>query len=1577
MRYLIAAGTRHYPRHPGLAELPQAHEDVDRIVRFLTTAEMGYSRVLEAHSEDPTAADFEDALSSWCLEAELTADDVITVYYAGHGDEPTPGGRYRLACTDSREGHARSWLSLDNLTEALAASPVRHVLFIIDACHAEVGAAEIGTVANGIVAARPRSDAYGSGTWVLASARHRDVAMDGAFVTRLVAACERGDGPSQRFLSPATVTDRVNRVFVADGYRQRAACSSTDQAEQPPFFANPGFDPSAEIVPDGPPSREASDLSSHFEPRGRGVEQVYDSGSYFTGRGRALTTLRDHLAGTGDHGVLAVTAAPGSGKSAVLGRVVLDRHSDVSINARHQVLGDLVSRLAAASDLRVSDPTALLKALAGRSRPLRIVIDSLDEAGPADDKMEARHIAWELLRPLAAVPCVRLVVGTRRELVPYIGDQVPVVDLDSPEYAADTSTVEYVERILTDQGSPYQGNSGSARAIAEEVARRAGHCFLVARMVASALLRAEPMNTSTPGWAESLPSDVGGAFEEYLRRLPNDRREGSTWLLTALAFGEGHGLPRKVWLPVARRLSGLPLREADIDTLLEENGSYLSIVEIAGAKHFRLYHQELTDHLRQRVLRHWDLRDVAERFVDALLDLTPNRAWSRAHPYVRSQLATHAAAAGVIERFVADPSFILAAEPAGLLRAVRHVKSNPELAMVVERFVDVKDDVALQQTDQAARLAFVAESHGTPELARRAEELSSSVRRVRIESRPVTPHRIVGRHEDVSYSTTSFDGSWLVQDAKLPSGDRVALAFRRTEPMGKSARSSVVHLWALDDPANSTVLPHSAAVVDVAVLRANQGKPLAATLDDAGDLRVWDLAGRTLIRHLPRTRYQAILDTGKLTDGTPVVVCRDERRVVVHDLLAVPVFEVDYVTPTNLAVKRGVTARLVHLGFDEPALIVCDGVRGTVTRWTLDGTCSMLLEGLDKPMLLGEILQREGAATVVVWEGDYSREQPRRLFLLDCGSGKATVSQHDPHGWPQGGFVSLGGSDSLYVTASRWGDIQVQSTITGRLDTVKSMGGTEFFAPFSTSLRGRVFAVVGEIVGGIQILDCGTGAPVSAPMVGHEGAVGAIRLLGSAKPESADVLTVGNDGTARLWHWTYTEDTWRSDQESSESEADSTFARAHTQAIYGWRERPHVVVASSWGGFRLLDTTTLDHTGPEHGKMTARELLSIHNALESWAEDPDGTVNLLIKSEEIVDTATESLTRANFVWHRITTSETVDCTELSGLTMVPWGVDCHLLPASALHPHARVVGYCPLSGRLHAVASYNAQTATTQSWWQVDPNEDMAYSTAFTANTGHAVLMVGVRQAAVRGDFTISHHFVTHDLPGKDGPSQGFLWDATTGQPLRRTPLELPAQLTALAPHHATEGTRYVAMACRDGKASVLDLDTERTRVIHLPSSDRSERRLNPFRALANGHSHFLRWADTRRGGPVLLYMDAAETDDSTVIPVTVWDSATPDARHRTLAVRARRLLWTGPSPNGEALVAVSDEHGVTLCHLPSGEQVWATPAPAFVTSLTALPGSPTLDLAVGTQQGVVLLRPRLSALWERRLGVRPVGTAG
>jgi len=178
----------------------------------------------------------------------------------------------------------------------LGESPVRNVLFVIDACNAAAGAGDIASAADELAAVRPRGGAPGAGTWVMASARHRDIAADGAFAAELVRAYALGDGPSQRFLSPALIAHRVNQSFQRAGRRQRAACSSADQSAQPPFFTNPAFDPSAEADTHGRLSGDAADRSSHFEPRGRGVEHVHDTGSYFTGRGRAIEVVRAHLA---------------------------------------------------------------------------------------------------------------------------------------------------------------------------------------------------------------------------------------------------------------------------------------------------------------------------------------------------------------------------------------------------------------------------------------------------------------------------------------------------------------------------------------------------------------------------------------------------------------------------------------------------------------------------------------------------------------------------------------------------------------------------------------------------------------------------------------------------------------------------------------------------------------------------------------------------------------------------------------------------------------------------------------------------------------------------------------------------------------------------------------------------------------------------------------------------------------------------------------------------------------------------------------------------------------------------------
>ncbi|MDC0773746.1 caspase family protein [Streptomyces sp. HD] len=1555
-RYLVAAGTRHYRE---AAELPLAHEDVERAAELFTS--MGYDRVLTAVSYDPDSESFENALADWCGTPGLSGEDVIVVYYAGHGDR-SPAGQYRLACADSELGRPRSWLSLPNLAEILATSPLRNVLFVVDACHAAAATTEIGTVTDTIVAGRGRADAFGGGTWLLASARHRDLAVDGAFVTELAKACAQGDGPSQRHLAPSTLAERVNRSFLAAGLAQRAACSSVDQSERPPFFGNPFFEPHAEITGDGQAQGDASDLSSHFEPRGRGVEHVHDPGSYFTGRGRALKAARAHLDGEGEGRILVVTADPGSGKSAVLGRLVLEGCADASVNAHHQTLEALVGRIAAAADVRAATPVALFTTLADRRRPLRIVVDSLDEAGPAGDKAEARRIAWELLRPLAAVACVRLVVGSRRELLPHLGGQVPVIDLDDSGYAQDTDPAAYVTKILSDAGAPYEHHPEVARRVAHEVARRAGRCFLVARMTASALLRGPVVDTSAPGWAEQLPSDVGGAFEVYLQRLPQERHPKTIALLTSLAFGEGSGLPRRLWARVATRVSGIALVQADIDLLLDEDGSYLAQAEVNGTKYFRLYHQELTDHLKWRALNHRDLADLQECFVETLLELVPDRDWSRAHPYVRSHLATHAAASGELDDLIEDASFVVHADPTTLLPAVRRALRRPMLAMAVERYAYLVTGTDATLLDRPALLAFVAETYGEHAVAGQAQEMSDVLEGIRVEPREITPHQVVGRHDGDAYMTRAYNPNWKMEYVTLPDGGRVVLA---APPL-----ASHVHVWRLDNPSQSTILPHPASVVGLALLIDGTGGARAVTLDARSDIRVWNVADQTLT-HTVTSGATLLFEAGFRSDGTPVLVCGETERVVVYSLpLLEQLVEVDCETIDQDSIDRvGPSACLAHFEDGQVRLLLCDGVRGRVTLHSLDGDgdVTVLLKGLAQPVLADHIHAGRGTVAAVC--------EPRtRLTLLNPGSGRTVPMPFSGFAWQENGFA-LGSEDSPVFVAQDYDDLLIASLDAPpqRVAARDKPGGhASFLAPVLLS-DGLYAATVGY-GSPVQMVDCATADAVGSTLCGHEGAVCSLHLLPSSEGSGPDILAVGNDGTARMWRWD-------EDKRPGEPRSSSAALSApEIESLVPWPpDSPGVIAVSG-----RVSRHVAPAPEPEHGTtfslvdgLTADEISE-----QTRSVDPGGTLHLLsweytghVKPEHASDLPgwPSSVPHSYAVWHRVvqgTGAEATHLTWLHGDSHI--GVQAHLLPPTDHEPRTRFLGLDAILGHVGLLAAPDADPDGTDLPWPVDPSHDWVCSAAFTTSSGSTVLMTGMRRTRLR-ESSVGGRSTSPEESGAaaeqpPGATDGRLWDMSTGAPDQGTPIELLDDVWLLLPHHTSAGTRWVAQQGRDGTTQVIDLSTDHRNVVRGSRPD-GDLLVDGHRTLVSGTDFFIRWTELCDGSAVLLLLDPTASDDAHTAPVTVWDSSHPDAPHR-LAVAACRLLWTGRAPSGRTLVAVSDEHGVALCDLPSGEKIWSVPLPALVTSLTALPASRALDLAVGTQQGVVFLRPRLSRVWRDRLGV-------
>lgn len=1216
---------------------------------------------------------------------------------------------------------------------------------------------------------------------------------------------------------------------------------------------------------------------------------------------------------------------------------------------------------------------ALLVALAERRRPFRVVVDSLDEAGPGGDKAEARRIAWDLLRPLAGVPCVRLVVGSRRELLSHIGDRVPVIDLDESAYADDTDTAEYVAKIISDVGAPYEHAPDLARQVADEVARRAGRCFLVARMTASALLRDRTVDTRVPGWVEQLPSDVGGAFEAYLQRLPPERHDATTALLTALAFGEGSGLSRRIWVQVAANLSGMPLTETDIDVLLAEDGSYLSHAVVDGTRYFRLYHQELTDHMRARVLGHRDLKDIQECFVDTLSALTPDRAWLRAHPYVRTHLATHAAGSGALDDLIAAASFVISAEPSTLLPALRQALRHPLLSMAVERYCYLLADGTSARVDRAALLAFVAGAHGEHELARQAEELSGSLRRLCVEPRKITPHRVVGRHDGDAYAIRSVNPNWTIKDLVLPAGGRVVLAVPPATPH--------VHIWFLDSPSQSTILPHPGDVVGFAVLDSGDGQTEAVTLDAQGTIRVWNVLNQTLSRTITDTGFSRLFDAGFLSDGTPIVVCGNVEHVAAVSLPAwTPLVEVDCPTPQR---RRWDDPKAsACLGHDKDAglhLLMCDGVRGRVLLHPLEDRSGTVVvrEQLTNPVLVDRLHRADGTLVAI-------SEARVSMTLFDLGSRQFTATPFDGFSWQEGRFAYGSGLDPVLAAPEGKNLLLIRLNAPPQRVPVSTGGGAGLMAPVLHA--GRVLLVTAGYGIRLRITDGETGNAIGSSLWGHESAICGLLLLGAENADGPDILAIGNDGTARLWPWGAHESGTRSTEDDA---ADPEFWAPEIDSLVPWSQDPPAVLSVSGRHVRRMRPEFLDES--PGGVQTDRfPGLALGDAPddEDRTEDPDGTLHLLSWEytghvvPEIYDPNTQgwpvSVPASFCVWHRLRPGADPQNTDLHWLHGVRGQVRGQLLPPTRRHPHTRFAGFDAVRG---LVALLNAPDEAPD-WvslpWAIDVANDIVCSAAFTALSGATLLLTGTRSAqghessvagrSIRPYNTEFEDVVDDREPHAGAATVGRVWEISTGAPHQSDGIELAPDICLLVPHHGSVGTRWIAQQGLSGATSVIDLVTQQQHSVGLSTVASTSKPLTG----RLGDSEYLPglcWADLPTGTPVLLRLGDGRYENSHAELVTVWDPRTPDTV-RSLPVPAFQILWTGSAPNGEALVALSDEHGVALCHLPSCEEVWSTPLPALVTSLALLPKSGCLDLAVGTQQGVVFLRPQLSAAWRERLAV-------
>ncbi len=635
-RLFIGAGTWKYQLEPQL-DLPGL-EAVLNHVTALFTSKLGYTQVLQQLAANTPSYTLRSQLDRWFAGKGHEETDWIVLYYTGHGKVDDNGELYLLTSdyennlTPSTSFAAREIGAMVVSRNASGESRrAQRFLLILDTC---ISGAGIYPFAESV---RLRFSASGTGPvfYVMASARPAEEADMGAMVNALIDALEEKSlaGHHQQYIFPDELVPAINRRLVSHKV-QRLVLDSP--VESPCFFPNPRFVDDAPLgatVAEIHRFMERNEYLAHWNPMSRGLEFATQTGDFFTGRTAVMSDISGWLNDSRDRRICIVTGAPGSGKSAILSRILTAGDPpfdfDLAIHAKGKTLEEFVGRIAEFLKAE-SSAEAIIQALTEKGRVLRLVVDALDEA------QEPTQVVAGIVRPLRARAQAKILVGTRKELLAAPGPDTLPLFVDTAKYLDRDDLARYVEARV---GKP------SARPLAQAVAEKAYPNFLIARLVSEDLATRDPLPEV---WELRLPESVNQAFIQYLERF-GDRRKMVTDLLAALAWAEGGGLPwGGFWAPNASAMADdtSAYTEADIDWLMEHAGSFVVEALEEGRSVYRLYHQALADYLHAGR----PVVEAQQRIVTALLGAVPmgeeGRDWQDAHPYIRRHLAEHAAFAG-------------------------------------------------------------------------------------------------------------------------------------------------------------------------------------------------------------------------------------------------------------------------------------------------------------------------------------------------------------------------------------------------------------------------------------------------------------------------------------------------------------------------------------------------------------------------------------------------------------------------------------------------------------------------------------------------------------------------------------------------------------------------------------------------------------------------------------------------------------------------------------------------------------------------------------------------------------------
>ncbi len=865
-------------------------------------------------------------------------------------------------------------------------------------------------------------------------------------------------------------------------------------------------------------ARLAAEFAAHWEPKGRGVEVAASVGWYFTGRTAALQELVAWAENLGpDSRLRVVTSDPGSGKSALLGRLVLLSNPATRlrvhvsgvpsytipqkgiVTAALLALGKTVAELESelAQQLQVQPGQDLIQAIVARRKPALIVIDELDEA--TDPERVIKDLIVPLQQGADTGVGPRLIVATRRPWVPLLPDSRVEIDLDEPTYLRVGDVADYVWSVLLatddpDSPTPYRHDPIEARHVAEQVAAVARHSYLIAQIAARVLthtpqvLAPDRVRAELGAWV-----DARRAFDADLARYGQQEARIRD-LLLPLAWAQGAGLPRDLWADVATAMAGRDYADGDIDWVLSVAGAYAAQALEDDRSVYRLYHQELAEHLRTS-------RDPAQAnraITNALLHKVPAsppplaRDWLASPPYIRTYMATHAAACGLLDELVDDAGFLVAAEPERLIPALSTVTS-PEGRLAASAYEAVTPILDRRNPGRAAaQLQLASWQRGANKLANSVDLFPR---------RP--PWRVPWAH-------------WAPEDRLIlgrhtSAVTAVAVGQIDGHPVAVTGSSdATVRIWdlTLGQPVGEPLTEHVDAVTAVAVGQID-GHPVAVTGSEDATVRIWDLTtgrpvGEPLTGHTRGVRAVAV---GQI-DGHPVAVSASwDATVRIWDLTtgqargepltghaqgvrAVAVGQIDG-RPVAVSASSDAKVRIWDL--------ITGQARGEpVTGHTGELTALVVSQIDGRPVAV----TGSSDATVGIWE--LATEHPRGEPLTAHTFSVTAMALGQIDGRP------------VAVTGSWDAAVRIRDLDTGELLGEPLMGHTDTVTAVAVGqIDGHPVAVTGSIDRTLRTWDLATRLPRGEPLSGHGGWVTAVAV---GQIDRHPVAVSGSsDGLVRIW----------------------------------------------------------------------------------------------------------------------------------------------------------------------------------------------------------------------------------------------------------------------------------------------------------------------------------------------------------------------------------------------------------------------------------------------------------------------------